>query len=175
MPLSKLQAFLPEMDDLYASHDPTIADAPRLVRDAVRAIYKTVKPSVAAEIALLCPDMAEAARVWADQGGSGRLALAVRIDERAVRNDDPALHGLSDAVRIATMTVEDACRHPSEALRVVSSLRAAKQIEAERATSPGVLAVLERLVVGWIYFLGWLLRKRPRRSRSPERRSALGP
>ena len=165
MSLSKLKAPSPPMVDLNDAHDAAVVGVPRLIRHALQAINGSIEPSVACEVAVLCPEMARVAEAWvARQAGGAWRALAAGLDERAIRDDEPAVLGLADSVRLASMTVDDARARPDDAIPLSRSLQAAKRVAGKGGTSAEVLAVVEQCMIGWLYL-----------ATSAAPRSVLGP
>ena len=123
----------------------------RVLRYAMLALDVDVAPQVAADVAILAPDLETTAVAWASS--SGKLewqSLAAALDDAAVRLVVPALRGLADVVRLTSMTTHDARNHGTDTLRVISAIRSAAQI-----VDPGlpgtstVRADSEHLVIGW--------------------------
>ncbi|WP_237478191.1 AAA family ATPase [Lichenibacterium dinghuense] len=134
-----------------AGRDASLSDLPRLLRHALRPIDNAARALIAAEIAVVAPTLGQEATSWSLHPGTPSWRpLATSLDELAVKEDTPTLHGLADAVRLTSMTVAEVCELPDQALRLARSLHAAKRVAGRAGVDASTLADVERCSIGWM-------------------------
>ncbi len=124
---------------------------PRVLRYALTSNPVEVGERVAADVAVLGPDLSETVATWAwSLSQAGWETTAAALDEAAVRLDEPSLRSVADVVRMLSMTADEARTRTSDTLRVVAALTAAAR-EAPNFTVEHAahLAEIDLYVIGW--------------------------
>ncbi len=136
-----------------AQAEGALKGLPRVLRYALMSNPPGVGERVAADVAVLAPDLSETIATWAwTSSRAGWESTAAALDEGAVRLDEPPLRALADVVRMLSMTADQARAHAPDTLRVVAALtagsREAPDFTAEHAAQ---LAEVDLYVIGWTH------------------------
>ncbi len=126
------------------------ASLPPLLRHAIRAIEEPVGSTLAVEVAVLAPELANDAVSWAAGETRGEWRkLASSLDQAAVLQNSSAIRTLADVVRFSSMTGEEARLSPADVMDFVFAFRESSKVASRNGAKSSHLAAVEFLALGW--------------------------